>query len=458
MGLTREELLSVVRATECAMERGAAVFLCDPDWSGTEREQANALMAAGGRRTMEEGWLGIRTGGSSGGVKFARHDERTLSAAVEGFCKHFGLSRVNAVDVLPAFHVSGLMARVRCAATGGTHREWEWKRLERGEFPSLGGAVPGGQRAGGPEGRKLEGLSSGVPEGRSSGGPEDQGSRGPEGLRSTLNEEGRGSGASGLPDLRPSGPQGLRASGSADWVISLVPTQLQRLMALPAAVEWLRGFAIIFLGGGPAWPELTDAAARAGLRVSLSYGMTETAAMVTALQPEEFLAGSRSCGAPLPHARVTVAGDGRISIEGASVFRGYVGGPAHTGEFTTSDFGSVGSRGHVTVIGRSDAMIITGGKKVHPAEVEAGLRASGEFADVDVVVIGVPDPEWGEAVVACYPGAGVEKAPNVERAVSGLAAHQRPKRFVAVQDWPRNLQGKIDRVALRRVVEGAKPF
>ena len=67
-------------------------------------------------------------------------------------------------------------------------------------------------------------------------------------------------------------------------MLSLVPTQLQRLLALPAAVAWLRGFRVIFVGGGPVWPELSDAAARAELPVSLSYGLTETAAMVTALR------------------------------------------------------------------------------------------------------------------------------------------------------------------------------
>ena len=77
------------------------------------------------------------------------------------------------------------------------------------------------------------------------------------------------------------------------WVISLVPTQLQRLLRSTSTVRWLRGFRIVFLGGGPVWPDLADKAQRARLPISLSYGMTETAAMVTALRPEEFLAGSR---------------------------------------------------------------------------------------------------------------------------------------------------------------------
>jgi O-succinylbenzoic acid--CoA ligase len=366
--MERDQLKALVRATGVAVERGEFLFLGEPSVA------AKAVDGLGGLDgTAESGWLGIATGGSSGGMKFARHDERTIAAAVRGFGAHFGLERVNAVDVLPAYHVSGLMARARCAATGGAHVAWSWKQLEAGERPAL---------------------------------------------------------------------------GAGDWVLSLVPTQLQRLLGSPAAVAWLRGFKVIFVGGGPVWAELTDAAARAELPLSLSYGMTETAAMVAALKPEEFLGGARSSGTVLPHAAVTLDAEGVITIAGESVFRGYWPVAGATREFQTEDLGRFDARGHLHVLGRRDAVIITGGKKVQPLEVEAALRASGEFADI--AVIGVPDAEWGEAVVACYPAGGRE--PNFERAVAGLAGAMKPKRLVAVADWPRNAQGKINRAALRQAV------
>ncbi len=374
--MDRTQLTNVLRATGCAEERGDFVFLRDPARAvplpESKIENRNPKISAG--------WLCVASGGTSGAPKFARHDERTLMAAVRGFCAHFDLARVNAVDVLPAFHVSGLMARVRCAATGGEHVAWDWKRLEAGELP----ATP---RAGEP------------------------------------------------------------------WVISLVPTQLHRLLARPASVVWLRRFEIIFVGGGPLWPELADAAARTGLRLAPSYGMTETAAMVAALRPEEFLAGARGSGTQLPHADLSIGSDGVVRVCGEAVFRGYFPEMSTTREFTTEDLGRFDERGHLHLLGRRDAVIITGGEKVQPAVVEAALRASGEFGDV--AVVGVPDAEWGEVVVACYPGE--TRAPNFERAVAALAAHERPKRFVALADWPRNAQGKVNRAALRATVERRFP-
>lgn len=370
--MERDHLKRLALATGAAAERAGLV------WLG-----GGAGAAAGGAAEAGPdglGWLAIATGGSSGAPRWARHDERTVGAAVAGFCRHFGLERVNATDVLPAYHVSGFMARARCAATGGRHVAWDWKALERGDRPALDAAA-------------------------------------------------------------------------GAWVISLVPTQLQRLLAQPGATAWLRGFDLVLLGGGPVWPELAERAAAARVRAVLSYGMTETAAMVTAQRPEEFAAGDRSSGRVLPHATVTVNGDGRVAVGGASLFRGYA--PAWRGEteWETTDLGALDAAGRLHVAGRADAVIITGGKKVQPAAVEAALRASGEFEDV--AVIGVPDAEWGEAVVACYPG-GATAAPDLGRAAAGLAAHERPKRAVAIAPWPRTVHGKIDRVALRTAAMAAR--
>ena len=103
--MDRAELRTCLCATGGAEAHGGFVFLCDPNWTTAERAEAQSQMAAARTQTevVAEGWLCVRTGGSSGGVRFARHDERTVTAAIRGFCAHFGLARVNAVNVLPAF-------------------------------------------------------------------------------------------------------------------------------------------------------------------------------------------------------------------------------------------------------------------------------------------------------------------------------------------------------------------
>ncbi len=355
------------------------VFLADPGWGATERAALAACVAASAAGPAGRGWLMIPSGGTSGRLKFARHDEDTIAAAVGGFCARFEVTRVSCVGVLPLHHVSGLMAWMRTAVTGGQYLAWDWKKLEAGDWP----AVP---------------------------------------------QDGSG------------------------WFLSLVPTQLQRLLASAESLARLRKFQAVFVGGGPVWPELAEAAAQAGLPVSLSYGLTETAAMVAALQPAEFLAGVRNSGAPLPHVRLSLSEDGLVRAAGASIFRGYFPEWRADGEFLTDDLGCFDGQGRLEIQGRGDALIITGGEKADPLEIERALRASGEF--LDVAVVGVADPDWGHGVVACYPES--QPPPNAERVAAQLqqlAAFKRPRRYLAVADWPRNAQGKLNRVELARQAE-----
>jgi O-succinylbenzoic acid--CoA ligase len=384
-----------------AVANGGNVFLCDPAWGQNEREElavrtTNQILAESKQTAAlsrseilnlkseisgvsARGWLMIASGGTSGQLKFARHDQDTLRAAVEGFNAHFNVSRVNAVGMLPLHHVSGLMAWMRCALTGGKFLPASWTEIEAGRRPAMG--------------------------------------------------------------------------DGGEWFLSLVPTQLQRLLAQPETIDWLRRFRAVFLGGGPAWPDLLDRAAEARVPLAPSYGLTETAAMVATLRPKEFLGGSRSSGTVLPHARIDVTTDGALRIAGESVFRGYFPEWRTERDFTTDDLGFIDGDGHVQVTGRRDGLIITGGKKVSPTEVESALRATGEFEDV--AVLGVPDAEWGEAVVACYPA--TTRVPDLERVtqalVAQLAPSARPKRYVAVAEWPRNAQGKLNRALLAEKIK-----
>ena len=125
------------------------------------------------------------------------------------------------------------------------------------------------------------------------------------------------------------------------------------------------------------------------------------------------------------------------------VSAGYVGEPAHLPShwFHTGDFGRIDADGRLTVIGRTDDIIISGGENIHPVEVEQILL---DHPDVDdAVVVGLPDPEWGEIVG----GSGREfRAPKIR----DLEAHVRlhlagfkvPRRWRFVDELPRNALGQ----------------
>lgn len=368
-----------------AVAGSGEVFFGDPAWSPAEREEfeLNPIHpVANTKRELGLGWLMIPTGGSSGRLKYARHDSYTIAAAVKGFTQHFGLARVNALGLLPLHHVSGFMAWMRCALTGGEFRPANWKSIEAGERPALP----------------------------------------------------------------------ARADG---WVVSLVPTQLERLLRDPAAAEWLRGFRIVFLGGAPAWPELLERAAEARVPLSLSYGMSETAAMIAALRPKEFARGERSSGAVLPHARVVLGEDGVICVSGRSLFRGYYPDWRHERKmFETADVGRFDGARRLHVLGRRDAVIISGGEKVQPLAVEAVLKSATGTAQL--AVLGVPDREWGERVVAVY---AAQAEFDLERARAAalreLSPAQRPKDYVALARWPQSEAGKLNRVELRALAEAS---
>lgn len=360
------------------------VFLCDPNWGATEKAEVEVLLKSKSenpKSNMSRGWLMIPTGGSGGKLKFARHDQQTIAAAVTGFARHFGLSRVNAAGVLPLHHVSGFMAWMRCALTGGEYRPLDWKALEQGTLPELP----------------------------------------------------------------------ARADG---WVISLVPTQLERLLRQPAATAWLAKFQIVFLGGAPASPGLLDRAARAKIPLSPGYGMTETAAMVTALRPGEFCAGARDSGTALPHAQVSVKADGTITVAGNSLYRGYYPEWRTAEAWDTADQGRLDEQGHLQVAGRRDDIIITGGEKVNPAEVEAWLRDEGGLTDV--VVLGLPDADWGQLVVAAYPASSCADPGDLARLMAHLAPAKRPKRFVPLKSWPLTGAGKVNRAEVARLVSAQR--
>jgi O-succinylbenzoic acid--CoA ligase len=253
--------------------------------------------------------------------------------------------------------------------------------------------------------------------------------------------------------------QQLRQIAPDDYCLSLVPTQLQRL--LPAA-DWLTRCRIVFLGGAPAWPELLDQARQQQIPIAPTYGMTETAAQVATLKPADFLNGQTGSGQVLPHAKIEIlqpdiAQIGRLTIRSESLMIGYFPALTQIYEFQTDDLGYFDMQGNLQLVGRNSQKIITGGENVFPTEVEAAIRATGLVADV--AVLGMPDQTWGEAVVAvCVVTDSVATNPSPAALKTALephlSAYKLPKHWLWVDQIPRNAQGKVNQAQLKRFASG----
>ncbi len=243
------------------------------------------------------------------------------------------------------------------------------------------------------------------------------------------------------------------------FFISLVPTQLQRLINQPK----LKQFKTILLGGAPTWESLLTIARQKGLPIALTYGMTETASQVTTLLPSEFLAGQTNVGKPLPHVKIKILNDrdeicppneiGQIQIQSKSQMVGVL-------NIRPDDLGYLDPNGHLHIIGRSTDKIITGGENIYPSAVEALIRATGLVQDV--CVIGVPDEIWGQRVVAVWvepppespmPSIVPISCPPLSKGGWGGSLHQYPKQWLQLPQLPRNAQGKIDRAQLLKLIK-----
>ncbi|CEJ45282.1 2-succinylbenzoate--CoA ligase [Umezakia ovalisporum] len=249
---------------------------------------------------------------------------------------------------------------------------------------------------------------------------------------------------------------------TANFFISLVPTQLQRLLEKPELTEWLCLFKTVLLGGGPGWYELLAKARFHCIRLAPTYGMTETASQIAALKPDDFLNGKINSGQILPHAQVNIRNQqgeilnsnqtGNITIQGQSLALGYYPQTWKNENYLqVDDLGFLDSQGYLNIVGRSSDKIITGGENIYPTEIEAAIRST-EMV-IDVCVIGLPDQQWGEAVTAIY----VPKHPqNCHLKLQAelkekLSKFKIPKRWISVTKLPRNSQGKINRQQLQKI-------
>lgn len=219
---------------------------------------------------------------------------------------------------------------------------------------------------------------------------------------------------------------------------SLTPMQLAKAMDSLAGIEALRLFDTILVGGAALNPQIRRAAQQLQIHTVATYGSSETAG------------GCVYDGHPIPGARVRIE-DGRIHLGGPMIAHGYRNHTDHEafaepGWFATSDGGRLDD-GVLTVTGRLDAVIDSGGLKLHPEVLEQALLA------VDGVtaacVVGIPDPRLGEAIVAAY--AGTATPGEVISGLHDLPRWQLPRELRAVDTLPLIGPGKVDRQAVKKM-------
>jgi malonyl-CoA/methylmalonyl-CoA synthetase len=254
-----------------------------------------------------------------------------------------------------------------------------------------------------------------------------------------------------------------------------VPTYYVRLLLEPGfARETCRSVRLFVSGSAPLLKETFDEfRSRTGHTILERYGMTE-GGMFTS-NPYEGERRGGTVGLPLPgtEVRIVGAGDtpigkgeiGGIQVRGANVFVGYWRMPEKTQEeftadgfFRTGDMGSWDADGYVVISGRSKDLVITGGLNVYPKEIEELIDALPGVAES--AVIGLPHPDFGEAVTAVVvrqknaAGAALTEAGIVAAVKAELANFKVPKRVFLVDDLPRNAMGKVQKNLLRNEYSG----
>jgi O-succinylbenzoic acid--CoA ligase len=383
-------------AMEEAWSAGRAVGLAHP----ADREVLAAAIGLGAALAPWGAAVVLGSGGSSGGRRWCLQPLAHLQASADAtatWLRAQGLDPAACLHLnpLPLHHVSGLLPLVRCRRWGAELRFLPPAWLRDPEL--LAAACP-------------------------------------------------------LPEDRPA-------------LLSLVPTQLGRLMASSIGLAWLRGCSVIWVGGAALPEALASQARREGLRLAPCYGATETAAMVAALPPDDFLAGVPGCGAPLADVELRLAGvtPAALEVRTERLCPGWLedGGLCPLprdgeGWWRSGDAGQL-EGGHLTVLGRLDGALLSGGETVFPELLEARLMAAAAGADLPleaVLLLGLPDAEWGARLVALVRPGPESDAAALIRALEAITARwwpaERPRHWQLCPSLAATAAGKWERARWRQ--------
>ena len=230
--------------------------------------------------------------------------------------------------------------------------------------------------------------------------------------------------------------------------LSLVPAMLASL--LEQGVKPPTSLRVALIGGAALSPQLYDRAMQSGWPLYPSYGMSESSAQLATFTPQDGVWHAGCVGKTMPGHEIRIGDDGRISIRGPQIMLGYLNTPQRddTDWLLTGDIGSLDHDGRLTITGRADDMLISGGRNVHPLEIESCLAACPGVSEV--AVSGRPDPVWGDLIVAILVGKAAE---NTLRAHAKNTLHSaaQPRKYIFVDALPKTPAGKPDRVKIRQL-------
>ena len=255
----------------------------------------------------------------------------------------------------------------------------------------------------------------------------------------------------------------MPAWGIKPVLLSLVPTQLARLLADPDGVAFLQQLELIWIGGA-ALPSPVEEQARA-LRLPLApcYGSTETAAMVAAMPPDRFLAGEPGCGDPLVDVELRLAADGALEVrtDRLALGRWSADQPDRFEQLKDADgWWRSGDRAAFTpglqIMGRMDGAIHSGGETVFPEPLEQRLMAAAQAVSVPVsavLLLGVDDSEWGQRLVALVGSADAAVLQRLMALTRSWSPAETPRRWVLCPALAPSVLGKWQRQRWRNWLE-----
>ncbi len=228
---------------------------------------------------------------------------------------------------------------------------------------------------------------------------------------------------------------------------SLVPTMLSRVLAAWGDKPAPASLRCLLIGGAAAQRDLVSSALRTGFPIALTYGLTQAASQVATAPPDLVREKPGTVGLPLRGLESRIGAEGELLVKGPVVAPGQAGAD---GWLRTGDLAREDEDGHLWILGRLSDRIISGGVNVDPLEVESVLEEHPEVRAA--AVVGIPDPEWGERVVAAVtirPGGSFSSRELDVHSRSNLSGPKCPKAFEVVGSIPRNPNGKVDRDAVR---------